>query len=174
MPVRQHASESDRLDWIGGSGIRQGRRIEPFAPNVGAGRAGLPRRAAPFTRMRYLSLAVNERRTGRVKSSGETASGPATIIGLPPSSVAWPEAAKVFVACEEPQSRSHWLIGFVDTVLRCVPDCGEQKSQPGEQAAEVVTGGGQHGVDGVALRMGEMVATHSVLGFEMADHWLDR
>ena len=69
-------------------------------------------------------------------------------------------------ACEEHRSCGDWMTGLVDLVRCCVPDCGQQKSQPG--------GGGQHGVDRVALRMGEMVAAHAVLGFEMTDDRLDR
>ena len=48
-----------------------------------------------------------------------------------------------------------------------------QMPQPGEQEAEVVAGGGEDGVDGVAGGMGEMVAAHAVLGLEMADDGLD-
>ncbi len=36
-------------------------------------------------------------------------------------------------------------------------------------AEEVVAGGGEHGVDRVALGMGEVVSAHPVLGFQMAD-----
>ena len=50
---------------------------------------------------------------------------------------------------------------------------GAQKREPRQQAPEVVSGGGEDGVDGVALRMGEEVAAHSVFGLEMADDRLD-
>jgi hypothetical protein len=42
-----------------------------------------------------------------------------------------------------------------------------------DEAAEVVAGGGEHGVDGIATRMGEIVAAHAVIIFEMPDHRLD-
>jgi hypothetical protein len=40
--------------------------------------------------------------------------------------------------------------------------------------AEVISGGSEHGVDGIAACMGEIVATHAVIIFEMADNWLER
>jgi len=43
------------------------------------------------------------------------------------------------------------------------------KGDPCQQAPEVASGGGEDGVAGVALRMGEEVAAHSVLGLQMAD-----
>lgn len=42
------------------------------------------------------------------------------------------------------------------------------------KAPEVVSGGGKDGVDGFTLGVGEIVAPHSLLGFEMLDHRLDR
>ena len=52
---------------------------------------------------------------------------------------------------------------------------GEQTDrQPGQQLAEVVAGGGQHGVGGVAEGVGESVSAHPVLGLVMADSRLDR
>ena len=41
------------------------------------------------------------------------------------------------------------------------------------EAAEVVSGGGEHGIDGVAAGMGEIVAAHAVVFLEVADHGLD-
>ncbi|KRR01952.1 hypothetical protein CQ10_41300 [Bradyrhizobium valentinum] len=41
------------------------------------------------------------------------------------------------------------------------------------EQAEVVAGGGENGVDAVAVAALEMVATHSVVVLEMADHRLD-
>jgi hypothetical protein len=38
---------------------------------------------------------------------------------------------------------------------------------------EVITGGGQHGVNGVAGTMCKIIAAHAVLGLEMIDHWFD-
>ena len=37
---------------------------------------------------------------------------------------------------------------------------------PPAYAAEVVTGGGEHGVDGVAAGMGEVIAAHAVVSLE--------
>jgi hypothetical protein len=48
-----------------------------------------------------------------------------------------------------------------------------KESQPFEQAAEVVAGGGEDGVDGVALGAGEIVSAHSVLGLGVSDDRLD-
>ena len=36
-------------------------------------------------------------------------------------------------------------------------DCGQQESQPFEQASEVVSGGGEDGVGGVAVGSGEVI-----------------
>jgi hypothetical protein len=47
----------------------------------------------------------------------------------------------------------------------------QQKPQPREEAAKVVAGGGEHGVDGVAA--GEVIAAHAVVFFEVADDGLD-
>lgn len=41
------------------------------------------------------------------------------------------------------------------------------------EQAEVVAGGGEHGVDAVAVAALEMVTAHSVVVLEMADHRLD-
>ena len=49
----------------------------------------------------------------------------------------------------------------------------QQKPEPADQAAEVVAGGGKDGIVGIALAEPEIVATHAVLGFEMADNGLD-
>jgi hypothetical protein len=45
--------------------------------------------------------------------------------------------------------------------------------EPFEQQAEVVSNGGEDGVCGIAGLMGEIVAAHAVLGFEMSDDRLD-
>ena len=50
----------------------------------------------------------------------------------------------------------------------------QQDPQPGEEEAEVITGGGKDSVDGVAGGMRQVVAVHAVLGLEMADDGLDR
>jgi hypothetical protein len=49
----------------------------------------------------------------------------------------------------------------------------QQKPEPADQAAEVVAGGGEDGVGGVAPTVPEIVAAHAVLGFEMADDGFD-
>lgn len=50
---------------------------------------------------------------------------------------------------------------------------GAKKHEPAEQQAEVVSDGGEDGIDGVAAGMGEVIAVHSVVGFEMADDGFD-
>jgi hypothetical protein len=52
-------------------------------------------------------------------------------------------------------------------------DSEQQKSQPGEKATEVVAGGGEHGVDGVAACMGEVIAAHAGVFLEVTDDRLD-
>ena len=49
----------------------------------------------------------------------------------------------------------------------------QQKPEPSDQAAEVVADGGEDGVGSVTSTIPEIVATHAVLGFEMADHRLN-
>ena len=54
------------------------------------------------------------------------------------------------------------------------PDEGAQKPfQPAQEEGEVVAGGGEHGIDAVALAPFEIIASHAVLGFDMADDRLD-
>src|ERR1035441_5766763 len=48
--------------------------------------------------MRNLSCAVNMRRRGRSKSSGDAAAGAETIVGLRPSSLSAPAAARVLLS----------------------------------------------------------------------------
>ena len=36
-----------------------------------------------------------------------------------------------------------------------------------------MTGGGQHGVNGIAGTVCKIIAAHAVLGLEMTDHWFD-
>src|SRR5262249_21656089 len=40
-------------------------------------------------------------------------------------------------------------------------------------AAEIIAGGGEHGVDGVAAGVGEVIAAHAVMFLEMADDGLN-
>ena len=49
----------------------------------------------------------------------------------------------------------------------------QQERQPPDEAAEVVTGGGEDGIDGIALAVPEIVAANAMFGFEMADDRLD-
>jgi hypothetical protein len=54
-----------------------------------------------------------------------------------------------------------------------VEECGDQGAQkprqPAHEEAEVVSGGGEDGVDAVAVASLEIVAAEAVLGLEMAD-----
>jgi hypothetical protein len=52
-------------------------------------------------------------------------------------------------------------------------DLAPQKPEPSDEAAEVVAGGGEDGVGSVAPTVPEIVAAHTVLGFEMADDGFD-
>ena len=45
--------------------------------------------------------------------------------------------------------------------------------QPPEQEAEVVSDGSEHGVDGIAARMGEIIAAHAVILLEVPDDGLN-
>jgi hypothetical protein len=45
--------------------------------------------------------------------------------------------------------------------------------EPFEQAAEVVAGGGEDGVGGVAVGSGEVVSAHAVLGLGVANDRFD-
>src|ERR1700720_1974785 len=47
----------------------------------------------------------------------------------------------------------------------------QQELQPSKQEMEVITGGGQHGVNGIAGMVCKIIAAHAVLGLEMTDHW---
>ncbi len=53
------------------------------------------------------------------------------------------------------------------------PDRGEQKSEPCQEASEVIAGGGEHGIDRVSGASGEIVSAHPMFGFGMADDRLD-
>ena len=57
----------------------------------------------------------------------------------------------------------------MDRRCESTQDAQPQKAEPPDEEAEVVSGGGQDGVDCVADRMGEIVAAHAMLGLEMAD-----
>ena len=49
----------------------------------------------------------------------------------------------------------------------------QQELQPSKQEMEVITGGGQHGVNGIAGMVCKIIAAHAVLGLEMSDDGLD-
>ena len=53
------------------------------------------------------------------------------------------------------------------------PESRQQEPQPFKQEMEVITGGGQHGVNGIAGTVCKIIAAHAVLGLEMTDHWFD-
>ena len=67
------------------------------------------------------------------------------------------------------------ISGRIDQRRReeCGQDLAQQKPEPADEAAEVVAGGGEDGVGGVAAGEPEIVAAHAVLGLEMADDGLD-
>lgn len=48
-------------------------------------------------------------------------------------------------------------------------DLAQQQAEPADEAAEVVAGRCEEGVDGVALAVPRIIAIHAMLGFEMAD-----
>jgi hypothetical protein len=45
--------------------------------------------------------------------------------------------------------------------------------EPAQEEAEVVTGGGQHGIDAVAVAPFEIIAAHAVLSLDVAEDRLD-
>ena len=49
----------------------------------------------------------------------------------------------------------------------------QKKSQPGEDATEIVSDGGEDGVGGVAGATFEITAADVTFGLEVADHGLD-
>ena len=54
------------------------------------------------------------------------------------------------------------------------PDQGVQKPlEPAQEQAEVVSGGGENGVNAVPISALEIIATHSMVVLEMADHGLN-
>ena len=58
---------------------------------------------------------------------------------------------------------------WVDAEGRVIINNCVKKPQPCEEAAKAVAGGGEHGVDGVAAGMGEVIAAHVVVLLEVAD-----
>jgi hypothetical protein len=52
-------------------------------------------------------------------------------------------------------------------------ESGQQELQPSKQEMEVITGRGEHGVNGIASTVRQMIAAHAVLGLEMTDHGFD-
>ena len=57
------------------------------------------------------------------------------------------------------------------------PESGQEQAQensePGQEAPGVISGGGEHGVDGVAVAVGEEVAVHAMIVFGVSDDRLD-
>jgi hypothetical protein len=49
----------------------------------------------------------------------------------------------------------------------------QERRQPPQEEAEVETGGGEDGVDTVAVLAFEVVAVHSMIGLDVTDHRLD-
>jgi hypothetical protein len=45
--------------------------------------------------------------------------------------------------------------------------------EPAQEEAEVEAGGGEHGVDAVALTSLQVITVHAVLGFHVTDHRLN-
>ena len=62
-------------------------------------------------------------------------------------------------------------------LLVCLGESGDQGAQeplqPAQEETEVVSGGGEDGVDAVAVASLEIIAAEAVLGLEMADDRLD-
>ena len=52
-------------------------------------------------------------------------------------------------------------------------ESSQQELEPFEQEMELITGGGQHGVNGIAGMVCKIIAAHAVLGLKMTDHWFD-
>src|SRR5947208_3029307 len=51
---------------------------------------------------------------------------------------------------------------------------GTQKPrEPAQEEAEVVAGGGEHGIDAIAVAPLQIIAAHTVLGLGMTDDWFD-
>ena len=67
------------------------------------------------------------------------------------------------------------ISGWIDRRLpeESAEDSAQHKAEPADQAAEVVADGGKDGVGGIAAPEPEIVATHAMLGLEMADDGLD-
>jgi hypothetical protein len=49
----------------------------------------------------------------------------------------------------------------------------QQRRQPPQEEVEVEAGGGEDGVDTVAVPALEVVAVHAMVGLDVADRWLD-
>jgi hypothetical protein len=57
--------------------------------------------------------------------------------------------------------------------LSAIRILSNKKPQPCAQAAKVLAGGGEHGVDGVAAGVGKVIAAHAVVFLEVADDGFD-
>jgi hypothetical protein len=49
----------------------------------------------------------------------------------------------------------------------------QQELQPSKQEMEVIAGGGQHGVNGIAGMVCKIIAAHAMFGLKMTDHRFD-
>ena len=58
-------------------------------------------------------------------------------------------------------------------VVEGLQNRAQQKPQPADEEPEVISGCSQDGVDGIACTVSEVVASHSVLGFEMSYNGFD-
>ena len=97
--------------------------------------------------------------------------------------------ARLFQEPVDREERGVWGAGrfgeFKRAVLRgdgSVPGAGEDRhdedtpkgGEPGEEPAEIVSGGGEDGVGGVAMGAGEIVSAHAMLGLGVTDDRFDR
>src|ERR1700731_2619733 len=83
----------------------------------------------------------------------------------------WPPYAKLSPVVREVFRFSDPLQGGRCFLSR--QESRQQELQPSKQEMEVITGGGQHGVNGIAGMVCKIIAAHAVLGLEMTDHWFD-
>jgi len=62
---------------------------------------------------------------------------------------------------------SGWL-GVRDCCEERLEEGAQKPRQPAQEEAEVVAGGGEHGIDAIAVAPLQIIATHTVLGLGMA------
>lgn len=61
-------------------------------------------------------------------------------------------------------------LGWPDDVSERLDQGTQKLCKPTQEQAEVVAGGGEDGIDAVAVTALEMIAVHAVLGLEVTDH----